>query len=596
MLKKAPIKLPEAPGCYIFRGPDKKPVYVGKAKNLRSRVSSYFLKHVSEKVRKLRAEAVDLDFVVTGSEWEAFLLENNFIKQFHPRFNVLLRDDKTYPFIRIDLKKPFPKAEFTRRMVKDGARYFGPFVPSSYARKNLKAIQEFFMVATCRDPLDGSRPRPCLLFEMGKCLAPCVTGKVKKEEYRKRMEEVVLFLEGKNKELLDLVDKRMKESAAAQEYETAAHYRDLLAAAQSLELSQSIVTNASGHADYYALYGEGERYVIEAFIVLDGKVVDRTKRRFDRVELSREELFETVLTQIYSNSEFIPDALYISEKIGGQSLVSQFLSEKKGKKVEVFSPKSGKNGELLKTLLRNAEMEFRLNLRESQKLAPLQKLLSLKKEIRRIEAFDVSHFQKEAAYVSMVAWQEGRLVKTDYRKFKLKEAESGDDYGALKEAVSRRYKRLLVEGGAFPDLLLIDGGPNQGQSALEGLKLAGAPDIPVVALAKKEEQLFLPRGKEPLPLAKDSPSMLIVRSIRDEAHRTAISANRRQINKNRFTSPLLKVKGLGEKSVKKLIKRYLTTENVMNAPAGELEKIVGKRVAARIMEWKKERAKNEREI
>jgi len=589
MLRKAPIKLPEAPGCYIFRGPDKKPIYVGKAKNLKSRVSSYFLKHASEKVRKLRAEAVSLEFVVTNGEWEAFLLENNFIKQFHPKFNVLLRDDKTYPLIKINMKRPFPKAEFTRRIEKDGALYFGPFVPSSYARKNLKAIQEFFMVATCKDPLDGSRSRPCLLFEMGKCLAPCVQGRVRKEEYRRRMDEVVLFLEGRNRELAELVEKRMKEAAAAQEYEFAAHYRDLLAAAQSLQLSQSMVTAASGHADYYALYGEGERYVIEGFTVLDGKVVDRTKRRFDRVELTREELFETVLTQTYSNSEFIPDSLYISEKISGQALVSQFLSEKKGKKVEVSSPKSGSNAALLKTLLKNAEVEFRLNLRESQKLAPLRKLLSLKKEIRRIEAFDVSHFQSEAPYVSMVAWEEGRFVRKDYRKFTLKEARGGDDYGALREAVFRRYKRVGEEGGRFPDLLLIDGGPNQGQSALEGLELAGAPSIPVVALAKKEEQLFLPKASAPLPLGRETPSMLIIRSIRDEAHRTAISANRRQINRNRFTSPLLKVKGLGEKSVKKLIKKYLTTDNVLAAPREELEKIVGKRVASKIVEWKDSR-------
>jgi excinuclease ABC subunit C len=589
MLKKAPIKLPDTPGCYIFRDSEKKPIYVGKAKKLRSRVHSYFAKHAPEKVKRLRAEASSLEFIVTNNEWEAFLLENNFIKQFHPKFNILLRDDKTYPFIKLSVKDSFPKAVLTRKIAKDSSVYYGPFVPGSYAKKNLKVIQEFFKVATCKDPLNGTRTRPCLLYEMGHCLAPCVAGKVKREDYKKRIEEVLLFLEGKNSELFELLEKRMKDAAAAQEYESAAHYRDLLEATKSLQARQNIVTKSEGHEDYFALYGEGRRFVFTGFTVINGRVVDRRRHFIDDAELNADELFESLVMQVYSNSGFIPDIVILSCEVGGAGLLSKYLSERKGLKVNVGSPKTGKRAALVKTLLKNAEIEFRLQLSEVEKLEPLRKILDIGSPINRIEAFDVSHLGGEAPMVSLVVWQEGKFVKKEYRKFSLKEAQGGDDYSAIEEVVFRRYSRLAEENAASPDMILIDGGANQAQSAFKGFSKSGASPVCIVGLAKKEEKLYLPRAKKELPLASDIPSMLILRKIRDEAHRFAIKSSKMKLSKNRFSSPLMNIEGVGPKTAKKLLKFFMTTENVMSAEKEQLEKLVGKRAAVKIIKWREEK-------
>ena len=589
MALKAPQNIPTSSGCYIFKDKDKKPLYVGKAKNLKARVKTYFSGMVSEKIRSLRNEAREIEFVITNSEWEAFLLENNFIKQFHPKYNVLLRDDKTYPFIKVTVNHPFPKAIFTRRMEKDKSLYFGPFVPSSYAKKNLKIIQDFFGVATCKDPLDQSRIRPCLLYEMGRCLAPCVKDKISKEKYRKRVEEAILFLSGKNDELIKVLEERMKESSLKQEYESAANYRDLLNAAKSLSLKQSIVTRDEGHLDFYALYGEDDFYVIENFIVLKGKVVERKSFTFERVELDRGELFETALTQIYSSSDFIPEKVYVSEQFEGLELVSKFLSEKKGKKVEVLVPKAGVKRELIKTLLKNCESNLKRRETESAILKPLSDFLNLNQKIKRIECFDASHYGGEVPYVSMVLWEEGKFVKRGYRKFSLHEAKGGDDYAALKEAVFRRYKRVKEENDLFPDLILIDGGANQASSALQSLKELQIENIPVLGLAKKNEELFLPSGREPLPFEKSSQVLLVLRKIRDEAHRFAIKASSKKLLDKRLSPSFAKIEGVGEKSAKKLLRHFLTTDNLLKASEEELTKVVGRRISKKIVRWRDEK-------
>ncbi len=588
MVSINPSDIPEVFGCYIFKDENKKALYVGKAKNLRARIRSYLLKNVSEKIVRLRNEAAEIEFIATNNEWEAFLLENNLIKQFHPKYNVLLRDDKTYPFLKINLKKNFPKVEFTRRMEKDGSLYFGPFVPSSNARKNLKAIQEFFGVATCKDPLDQSRSRPCLLYEMGKCLAPCVKDKISKENYRKRVEEVLLFLEGKDEELLKILKKRMTEAAERQEYEIAASYRDLLFAAESLKLKQNVVFQSSGHIDFYALIGEGDTFVAEKFTIIEGKIVERKNYFFEDVELKKDELWETFLTQIYSNTKTIPVEICVSEEFKSLNLVSKFLSEKLQRKVRIWNPKSGKKCQILNTLTKNGIFSLSMRLGESAKLELLRKILKLQKTIKHIECMDVSHFQGEAPYVSLVVWKGGKFEKGEYRKFALKEASGGDDYGAIEEAVFRRYRDVLEEGKELPDLILIDGGANQAQSALKGLNKLNL-NVSVLGLAKKEEKLFLPGKKEPLNFEKNSPLMLILRKIRDEAHRFAIKTSKRKMEKTRTTSPLLSIKGIGEKSAKKLLKFFLTTENVLKADRETLEKVVGKRSAKAILKWREEK-------
>lgn len=586
--------VPDKCGCYIFKNSSDKPIYIGKAKNLKSRIKSYLSNNSHFKINRLLNEATQIEFILTNNEWEAFLLENNLIKQFKPKFNVLLKDDKTYPFIKINLKKDYPKAEFTRKMLKDGAKYYGPFVPASNARNILKIIQEYFGVATCKDPLDGKRVRPCILFEMGKCLAPCVRDKITKENYRKRVEEAILFLEGKNEELIKILEERMLEASKKQEYELAANYRDLLKAAKDLKESQNVVFQSKGHIDFFSLLESNGYVIVQNFKVLDGKIVDKREFLFEDVELKSDEFLETILTQLYTSSLLIPDEIALSSLVKNRSFLERFLSEKKGKKVKITYPQKGRKKELLKLLTKNCYESLKRLKDKSNIFNPLSEYLKTNNRIKRIEAFDVSHFSGEGTYISLVVWENGNFNKKEYRKFTIKEAKVRDDYGAIYEAVLRRYRRLIAEGKILPDLVLIDGGPYQAKSAKEALLSLNLNNIIILGLAKKEEKLFLPKDENPLPFTKEAPFMLILRQIRDEAHRFAITSSRKKVVKNRFNSPLLEIKGIGKKSLTKLIKKFLTTENILSASFDDLAKVVGKDKAKRIISFKENQKKDGR--
>ena len=594
MLDHPPQPPPSRPGCYIFRDAKKRPLYVGKAKNLRARVSSYFQSEVPLKIRRLRQQAVDLEFIVTASEWEAFLLENNLIKQFKPRYNTLLKDDKTYPYVKLTVKDRYPKAVFTRRPEKDGALYYGPFVPGWQAKKNLRILQEHFRVVTCKDPLDGSRLRPCLYYEMGQCYAPCIKGRVPPDQYAAVVDEARLFLEGRTADLREELHGRMLSAAQRQDYEQAAHYRDLERAAEFLGGRQAVARPGEGHWDYFALYGGGETWVVHGFVVVDGKVVDRRRWRFDQVELAGEDLLAAMLTRLYGNVSVLPDGVVVSHEFQDLPLLERFLSERKGRKVRVRRPQRGERAALVATLMENARLEFDAHVDPATVLDPIMENLGLEGPPRRIECFDISHSHGEATVASCVVWEEGGMRKSDYRHFNIKSVEGIDDFASMAEVVGRRYMRLLEEGGELPDLVLIDGGPGQVNAAHAALVRLLPDPPPMAGLAKREEWLFRPHDPAPVMLPKESPALHLLQQIRDEAHRFAIAAHRRRRSKARIASPLLAVPGIGPITAKKLLRAFLTTAAVREATQEQLVRAVGKAAARTVMAWAKQETEEKR--
>lgn len=582
MVERPKEPFPSRPGCYLFRDARGRPLYVGKARNLRARLASYFQEKVPDKVARLRRQAASVETVVTGSEWEAFLLENNLIKQFRPRFNTLLKDDKTYPFLKLTVRDRFPKAVFTRHPERDGSLYFGPFVPGWQARRNLKLLQQHFKIATCRDPLDGSRARPCLYYEMGQCFAPCVKGKVSEADYAAAVEAARLFLEGKDRALRESLKARMEEAARRQDYETAAHYRDLLKATAFLSHRQAVARPGEGHWELFALYGGGGSFFLYSFTLVDGKVVDQRHWALDALEEREEEVFSAALMRLYGNAPAIPDGICISRDLPDRPLLERFLTERKGRKVPVRVPRRGPKADLVATLLENARLAFQSGGDPAAVLRELQRLFGLPSPPHRIEAFDISHFHGGETTASSVVFEEGRPRKEAYRRYHVKTVAGVDDFASLGEAAGRRLQRLVKEGQPLPDLLLIDGGWGQVSAvrrALEGI-LPAVP--PLVGLAKREEWLYRWPDPEPLVLSRDSPALHLLMAIRDEAHRFALAGHRARRSRSRLRSPLLALPGVGPKTAAKLLRAFLTTEAVREAPAEALEKVVGKAAALRI--------------
>lgn len=579
--------LPDRPGIYVFKGERGKPLYVGKAKSLRKRAANYLQPVGDPRLSSMLAEAADLEFVVTDSEAEALLLENNWIKRKRPRYNVLLRDDKTYPYLKLTVGEEWPRIAFTRSIRDDGAEYFGPFLPGGLARKAIKLVQKLFEVRVCRLEIDGSLPRPCLYHDMHRCLGPCVAGLTGPEEYREAVEQARLFLAGRNDELVRRLRRDMWQAAEETDYERAARLRDTLAEIEAISERRKLSSVGGEDVDVYGVHVAGGNAAVTILVMRGGQVLDRRELFWEGMgDVEPERLLDELLPQVYDRTTFIPKEVHLPVPIEGADALADWLSEKKGERVYLRLPARGVKADRVALARRNAELahkrRFRGDERESPGAAALARHLHLLEPPRRIEGFDVSHFQGGETVASLVVWEEGRILKRDYRSFNIRGLVGPDDFAAMRQAVDRRYRRRLEETGDLPDLILVDGGRGQLNVALAALAELGVEETPIVGLAKREEELYLPDRPEPLRLRRDDAGLQLLMRIRDEAHRFAVSRHRRRRSKRTLTSRLDEIPGIGPRRRKLLVQRFGSVEGARQAGLAELQAALGAKVGERV--------------
>jgi excinuclease ABC subunit C len=582
-------ELPDRPGIYIFKDAAGRALYVGKAKSLRKRVGSYPLREHEPRLAAMMAEAVDLEFVVTDSEAEALLLENNWIKRRRPRYNVLLRDDKTYPYLKLTVGEEFPRLAFTRRIRDDGAEYFGPFLPGGLARKAIKLVQKLFRVRVCQLEIDGRLPRPCLYYDMHRCLGPCVAALTTKAAYDEAVEGARLFLAGRNEALLRRLKREMWEAAEATDYERAARLRDVVAEVEAIGQRRKLSSVAGEDVDIFGVHVAGGNAAVAALVMRGGQVLDRRELFWEGAgEISPGSLLSELLPQFYDRTTFIPKEIHLPAPIEGEEALVEWLTRRKDERVYVRLPSRGPKAERVALARHNAEMAHRRRFRgepEHPGAAALARHLPLLEEPpRRIEGFDISHFQGGETVASLVAWEEGRMRKGEYRSFNIRGLDQPDDFISMRQAVERRYRRRLEEVGEMPDLVLIDGGRGQLNAALAALAELGVEETPVVALAKREEELYVPGVPEPLRLPRDDAGLRLLQQIRDEAHRFAVARHRRRRSARTLHSRLDDLAGIGPRRRRLLLERFGSLQKVLDAPLPELAAALGPATGRRIFD------------
>jgi len=581
--------LPLRPGVYLFRNAEGAIVYVGKARVLRDRVRSYFQASRTPDLYKTRMveEIADLDLVVTDSEMEALALENNLIKRHKPLYNVRLRDDKNHPYLKLTLAEEYPRLYVVRRPGEDGNAYGGPYIPASLGRKTAGLVRKLFGIRSCKEVLNGRRPRPCLQYQIKRCLAPCVAEICSLDRYRQSCEDARLFLEGRTEEVVRRLRAEMEGAAAGDRFEEAASLRDQVHALARLEVPQKITTTELEERDLFAACVEGDRAAVQVFSVRDGKVVSREGYLLDRLT-EPETVLATAVQQYYADGRYVPREVLVPEEIPDRELLAAWLSARRGSQVRIRVPQRGEKFRLLDLVVRNARLAFDLEWkhprRQSQEiLRALRDLLDLEIEPHRIECFDISNIQGSDIVASMVVFEDGLPKKSDYRKFRIRGVTGGpDDFASMREVVGRRYKRRLEEGKELPDLVLVDGGKGQLGAAVDALEELGLGEQPVASLAKREELIFLRGREEPIALPRSSPVLQLVQRVRDEAHRFAIGFHRQTRSKRTLRSELDDIAGVGPATRRKLLSRFGSVRGVRSASEAELASAVGKAAAARV--------------
>jgi excinuclease ABC subunit C len=582
-------QLPARPGVYLFKDARGAILYVGKARVLRDRVRSYFQASRPFELDKgaMIAEIADLDLVVTDTEMEALALENNLIKRHKPRYNVLLRDDKNHPYLKLTLSEEYPRLYVVRRPAEDGNAYGGPYIPASLGRKTAALVHRVFGVRSCKEALNGRRPRPCLQYQIHRCIAPCVAEVCDLPRYRQACDDAGMFLEGRTDEVLGRLRSAMGTAAAEERYEVAASLRDQIRTLDRLETPQKITTTDLEERDLVAAHVEGDRAALQVFSVRDGKVVAREGYLLDRLA-EPENVLPSAIQQYYAAGRYVPREILVAEAIEDAPLLEAWLTTRRGSGVRIRVPQRGEKVRLLDLVVRNARLAFDLEWkhprRQSQEiLRALRDLLDLEIEPRRIECFDISNIQGSDIVASMVSFLDGLPRKADYRKFRVKGVTEGpDDFASMREVVGRRYKRLLEEGKELPDLVLIDGGKGQLSAASEALDVLGLGEQPVASLAKKEELIFVRGRDEPIVLPRSSPVLQLVQRVRDEAHRFAVGFHRRTRSRRTLRSELDDIPGIGPSKRRKLLSRFGSVRGVRGASEAELALVVGKVTASRI--------------
>jgi excinuclease ABC subunit C len=577
---------PEKPGVYRFQDRTGKDIYVGKARNIRRRVLSYFGRHdLPERTFNMLKRARRLEFTVTASEAEAFILENTLIKRLRPRFNVLLRDDKTYPYLKLTTGEAWPRVELTRRVKEDGHSYFGPFMGQRMARKLMDLSRTHFQVRTCQIEIDGRLPRPCLYFHMRACLGPCVDGLTTPEDYADVVEELRLFLAGRHRQLMPRLEKTMWTASEREDFELAARYRDLIAVVKRLGEKQDVERPGRGGADVIAVWTDGEHATVCLLPYRAGRLVDKREFHFEGVgDVAAPELVVSFLAQYYEANPSIPRRLELAQDLDedDREMLRAFLHHIRGHAVEISRPQRGARVRRVQLALDNARAAFDLRFRaprsQAQHLARrIGEALGLPGPVTHLECFDISHSSGKETTASCVVWQDGRMNKRQYRSFNIREVEGVDDFSAIAEAVGRRYRRLRDEKRPMPDLVLIDGGVGQLNAAMAALDSLGL-DLPVAALAKREELVWLPSASEPLRLDSSDPAHLVLRETRDEAHRFAVSRHRSRRSKRTLSTQLLAVPGIGPGRARSLLNRFGSVRGVQQATVDELQRALGPRL------------------
>ena len=593
--------LPESPGVYLFKDAAGKVVYVGKARSLRNRVRSYFLESrwVDAKTGSLAREIADLETILVENEREALALENNLIKQYKPKFNVMLRDDKTYPYIKLTLYEKYPRVYFTRRVKKDGSLYFGPYFPASLARRILHFIHKRFLVPSCYVDLTKVHPRPCLQFYIHRCLGPCAEGLTTDARYAEAVRDARMFLEGRRQDLMKSIEERMLAAAEGERFEEAASYRDLLRTLDDIEERQRIASAQGDDTDVLAYYAEPPLVAANLFHLRAGRVVDRREFFWEELEeFDPHEFVPSLLKQLYLEAEYLPKMIHVPIDFEDHALLGELLGERAGHKVEIFTPQRGSKRAFLDLAENNAkhifEQRFRVLKPTSKAIGEaLQSALNLPEEAKRIESFDISHIQGTDTVASMVVWENGRMKKSDYRKFIIRgdEAPGGreraqnDDFASMYEAVVRRYRRLQEEKKALPGLVLIDGGLGQLHAAAQALESLQIINQPMASIAKKEEILYvLGQEDEPVILERHSPVLHLIQQIRDETHRFAVGFHRQRREARQTHTALLDIPGIGPRTSQRLLQRYGSVANLKKASAEELSRMLPRKMAEKIVQ------------
>ncbi len=600
-LREKAATLPTQPGVYLFRDAAGIVVYVGKALNLRSRVRSYFLeaRWQDAKTGSLVREIADIDYIVVDNEKEALALENNFIKQNKPKFNVLLRDDKTYPYIRYTAFEKYPRVYVTRRLTKDGSIYYGPYFPANLAWRMVHFIHKHFLVPSCTVDLTRTHPRPCLQYYIHRCLGPCAAGLTTDDRYAEAAADVRLFLEGRHKDLARNIEERMERASEAERYEEAAGYRDRLRTLREMEERQKIAAAAGDDTDVIAWYAEPPQVAVNLFHLRGGRVMDRRDFYWeDQEEFAPKEFLSSLLKQIYLDSRYLPRFIHVPMEFEDRELLEEVLTETAGHRVEIFTPQRGQKHAFMELVEKNAKHSFTQRFRvlkpNSKAIAEaLQSALTLPEEPKRIESFDISHIQGSDTVASMVVWESGKMKKSDYRKFIIRgEQSSGtdlpgvlrDDFASMRETVERRYRRLQEEKKPLPSLILIDGGIGQLHAAAAALDKLEIINQPMASIAKKEEILYvLGREDEPIILEKHSPILHLIQQIRDETHRFAVTFHRQRRTKSRTRTELAEIPGIGERTAQKLLREFGSVAQLKKLSAEQISKVVPRRQAEKVV-------------
>ena len=586
--------LPSDAGVYIHKNADGKIIYIGKAKNLKNRVRSYFQsgKNHDLKTRELVKRIADFEFIVVDNEVEALVLESNLIKLHKPRYNIMLKDDKQYPHLKVT-KEDFPKAVITRKILKDGASYYGPFLPASLARKTLDLINRTFQLRTCNIEIDGKLPRPCLEYHLKRCLAPCVKELCKKDEYVEAVRDVKLLLEGKNKELADELEQRMWQFAERENYELAAKYRDLRGTVLALAEQQKMSTTPDRDVDIIGFYREKQRLALQLFTMREGKIVGRREffwEDLDSESFDASEFLGEVLAQYYS-TDYVPLEIHVPQDFEDRELLEKALTERRGRKVKILDPKRGQKAEMITLVENNAriafEQRFRILKPDTQKvLEELQEILELPHFPERIESFDISNISGAENVAGIVVFENGKPNRAEYRRLIIKSVEGANDFASMNEAVFRRYKRLLNEEKPLPQLIFIDGGKGQISAAAAAMQSLDLEMIPIVGLVKPPKHhnqishlLRFGNEENPVKFENGVPVFRLIQQIRDDTHKTAVEYHRKRREMRDFTSELTAIEGVGEKRKLTLLRNFGSIERIAKASIEELKVFVGEKTA-----------------